>query len=704
MQWTGDRNGGFSRADPAQLYAPPIMDAVHGYQSINVEAQERMPYSLLNWMKRMIGLRKQSKVFGRGTLEFLSAQNRKVLAYVRRHEEELILCVANLARSVQPVELDLSAFKGMTPVEMLGLTEFPRIGELPYFLTLSPYAFFWFRLQQAPTTVGARLATEAGTSPDHLPAFFMGVAWETLLEGNVRTLIEREALVPFLLRQRWFSGKARSIRAARVIDWGVAERGPHPLFLTIVEVEYHDGGRERYFLPLSILTDGVADSLLTNASHLAMARVTGARKGLVADAVGDEAFGPALLRLLDRSDASTKRGVVRPRRTGAFTTLRGEGPLAARRLTVEQSNTSVTFGERLIVKLFRRIEAGPNPDVEIGEYLTSNTSFHRVPRVAAALEYQPAGEGITHLAVAQEFVASQADGWTYALGELGRFFEVVEGQGTPSEDLLLPTHPLALANMAAPPVISELAGAFIDSAQTLGRRTAELHVALASDSNGAAFAPAPFTREDVERLITDAVAQTRRAKAVLEERLDMLPADIATTARDLLGKSDGVIASLQSKRDLELTAALTRVHGDYHLGQVLWAEGDFYVLDFEGEPGRALAERRQKGSPLKDVAGMLRSFSYAAYAGLFAHTHNRQSSFDRLELWARAWKIWSSAAFLRGYLGVAEGAAFLPNDPIERLTLLDLFLLDKAYYELNYELNNRPDWVRIPLHGILELV
>jgi maltose alpha-D-glucosyltransferase / alpha-amylase len=704
MQWTGDRNGGFSRADPAQLYAPPIMDAVHGYQSINVEAQERMPYSLLNWMKRMIGLRKQSKVFGRGTLEFLPAQNRKILAYVRRYEEELILCVANLARSVQPVELDLSAFKGMTPVEMLGLTEFPRIGELPYFLTLSPYAYFWFRLQQAPTTVGARLASEAAASPDHLPAFFMGVAWETLLEGNVRTLIEREALVPFLVRQRWFSGKARSIRAARVIDWGVAERGPHPLFLTIVEVEYHDGGRERYFLPLSILTDGAADSLLANASHLAMARVTGARKGLVADAVGDETFGPALLRLLDRSDASTKRGVVRPRRTGAFTALRGEGPLPARRLSVEQSNTSVTFGERLIVKLFRRIEAGPNPDVEIGEYLTSNTSFHRVPRVAAALEYQPAGEGITHLAVAQEFVASQADGWTYALGELGRFFEVVEGQGTPPEDLLLPTHPLALAHVATPQVISDLAGAFIDSAQTLGRRTAELHVALASDSNGAAFAPAAFTHEDVDRLVSDAVAQTRRANAVLEERLELLPVDIGAAARDLLGKSDGVIRSLQSKRDLEFTAARTRVHGDYHLGQVLWAEGDFYVLDFEGEPGRALAERRQKESPLKDVAGMLRSFSYAAYAGLFAHTHNRQSSFDRLELWARAWKIWSSAAFLRGYLAIAEGAAFLPIDPIQRLTLLDLFLLDKAYYELNYELNNRPDWVRIPLHGILELV
>src|SRR5207253_1315824 len=216
MQWSSDRNGGFSRADPARLYAPPIMDPVYGYEAINVEAQERSAFSLLNWMKRLIGLRKQYRVFGRGTLEFLRSANRKVLAYVRRSGDELILCVANLARSVQPVELDLSAFKGMTPIEMLGLTEFPRIGELPYFLTLSPYSFYWFRLQQAPSPISARVPQEPAGTVEPLPAFFMGVAWDTLLDGSVRTLIEREAVLPFLLQQRWVGGEARSPRAARV--------------------------------------------------------------------------------------------------------------------------------------------------------------------------------------------------------------------------------------------------------------------------------------------------------------------------------------------------------------------------------------------------------------------------------------------------------------------------------------------------------
>ena len=247
MQWTGDRNAGFSRADPARLYAPPIMDPVYGYQAINVEAQERAPFSLLNWMKRLIGLRKQHKVFGRGTLEFLPASNRKILAYIRKYENDVILCIANLARTVQPVELDLSLYRGMIPVEMLGLTEFPRIGELPYFLTLGPYAFYWFSLQHAAHSMTARVVPETATAVPHAPGLLVGAAWETLLEGNVRTLIERDLLLPFLLRQRWYGGKARSARAAHFADWGLLRRGPTPLFLTLVNVTFRRGSGRAVF-------------------------------------------------------------------------------------------------------------------------------------------------------------------------------------------------------------------------------------------------------------------------------------------------------------------------------------------------------------------------------------------------------------------------------------------------------------------------
>ena len=233
------------------------MDPVYGYQSLNVEAQEGSPSSLLNWMKRMIALRKQFKVFGRGTIEFLPAANRKILAYVRRDADDIVLCVANLARTTQPAELDLSAFKGLTPVEMLGLTEFPRIGELPYFITLPAYSFYWFRLQQQAAPIAVQRLTEAAAAPEELPAFFMGVAWETLFDGNVRTLAERESLMPFLQRQRWFGGKARGMQSARFVDWGVLRRDPLPVFLTIAEVTYRDGARDQYFVPLALL-DGPA--------------------------------------------------------------------------------------------------------------------------------------------------------------------------------------------------------------------------------------------------------------------------------------------------------------------------------------------------------------------------------------------------------------------------------------------------------------
>jgi maltose alpha-D-glucosyltransferase/alpha-amylase len=688
MQWTGDRNAGFSRTDPARLYAPVIMDPVYGYQSVSVEAQERSPFSLLNWMKRMIALRKQFKVFGRGSLEFLGAPNRKILAYVRRYEDELVLCVANLSRTVQPVELDLSAFAGMTPVEMLGLTEFPKIGPGPYFLTLPPYYFYWFRLQHAPTPIAAQRAPETAPPVEALPAFFMGVAWETILDGNVRTLIEKESLVPFLQRQRWFGGKARAVRNARFVDWGVIRGGGDPCFLTLVEVAYTAGGSERYLVPLTIVTGGAADAIVAQRPEVALARVTGARKGVVVDGTAVEGCAQALLAVLDGDVRfRTKRGTLRARRTPVFAELRGEGPLAPKRLGGEQSNTSIAYGDRLIVKVLRRIENGPNPDVEIGEYLTTRTGFKRSPRVAAAIEYEGPGEAVAHLAVAQQRIASQADGWNHALAELGRYYDEVEHRHEPPDQ--------------------SFAGGYLASAHLLGRRTAELHLALSADTTNPAFAPETWTRNDAGRLVADAAGQIRRARELIQSDARTIPRDVAVRVRDVVARAQAALHERFDPRRGGMpdgTVSRIRVHGDYHLGQILWAEGDFYILDFEGEPARPLEERRRKESPMKDVAGMLRSFSYAAHAALFARAAGSADALARLEPWARGWQRWTGSAFLNGYLSTARAARFVPSDPVQRAGLLELFLLDKALYELNYELNNRPDWALIPLHGLAELL
>jgi maltose alpha-D-glucosyltransferase/alpha-amylase len=698
MQWTGDRNAGFSRGDPASLYAPLIMDPVYGYQAINVESQEGSPFSLLNWMRRLIALRRQSTVFGRGTLQFLHPANRKVLAYVRRHDDEQILCVANLSRSTQPVELDLSPFKGLTPVEMLGLTEFPRVGDLPYFLTLPGYYSYWFRLQPAAAPIAVQRVKEtpapAETPADALPAFFMGVAWDTLLDGNVRTLIEREALGPFLQRQPWFGGASRALRAARFVDWGLLRRGPHPIFIAIVQADYQDGGREQYFVPLALVDGAHAASVLSSAPHGAVARITGARKGLVVDGAADEATLRALLEIFDRQDTGhTRRGTVRIRRTPAFAQLRGDGDLAPRQLGTGQAGTTIAFGDRMIATLFRRVEPGPNPGVEIAEHLTTKTTFRHAPRAGACLEYEPAGEPpATHLAGVSEFVKSQADGWHHALAELDRFYDDVLGRPGPQAELVPSQAPLELAMEPIPPAMCELSGLSIDGAQQLGRRTAELHLALASAASVPAFAPAAFTQDNVARL----AAQASGRLASLRDALD---AGVATRLeRRLQALRDGTRGPLT-----RLNTARTRIHGNLHLGHVLWSEGDFYLIDFDGDPARPLEERRGTDSPLRDVASLLRSYAYAAYAALLARGARPAEETDRLESWARAWQKWVGASFLKGYLASAGAAPFLPEDPVQRTSLLDLFLIDRALHELKDEIDRRPDWARIPVRGLMEL-
>jgi maltose alpha-D-glucosyltransferase/alpha-amylase len=707
MQWTGDRNGGFSRADPAQLYAPPIMDPVYGYQALNVEAQERAPYSLLHWMKRMIGLRKQSTVFGRGTIEFLPAQTRKVLPYVRRYGDETVLCVANLARSVQPIELNLSAFKGMTPVEMLGLTEFPRIGDLPYFLTLAPYSFYWFRLEQTPPAITARVAPEIASAMPNLPALLVGAAWETVFEGNVRTLIERDLLLPFLHRQRWFGAKSKAARSARIVDWGLVRRGPQPLFVTILEVEFEDGSRERYFLPLTICPYHEVKGLEERAPQAILAHVTGARKGLLFDAWLDDRYARTLLDALEREEQiTTKRGIIRASKTSAFAGIRGGAgeELRISRLPVDQSNTSVVYGDRLILKLFRRLQPGINPDFEIGRELTERAGFTRVPPLAGAFEYATPGTDTTTLAMMQQLVLSQGDGWAHTLDAIARFYEDVDAEAPPAG---VPSSLASYTELLAsdpPERVVRAMGAYLTTAATLGRRTAELHLALASDSSDPAFTPEPFTEHDAESLAAAAARQANRSFDLLTATTPALPADLQASAQLLVQSRHTLLERIRSAPHFQAAASKIRIHGDYHLGQVLWCEEDFVILDFEGEPARPIAERRLKQSPLRDVAGMLRSFSYAAYAGLMVHATSRRAEFDRIEPWAHIWQTAAASAFLRAYFATAEGAPFIPGADSQRDALLHFFVLDKALYELEYELNNRPEWVRIPLRGIFDLL
>jgi maltose alpha-D-glucosyltransferase/alpha-amylase len=703
MQWSGDRNAGFSRADPARLYAPPVMDAVYGYQAINVEAQERTPFSLLQWMKRLIAMRRQHKVFGRGSLEIIYPANRKVLAFLRRDEHETVLVVANLARTVQPAELDLSAFNGLTPVEMVGQTEFPRITDRPYFLTLGPHTAYWFSLVQTPaavTQVPPRQLVETNvTVAEALPSLMVGPDWQGVFDSATRTILERQALGTFLKRQRWFGSKGREIKQARFSDWTMLQRGTEPAFATVASVSYDDGWVDSYTLPLALLGGDAAAAAIRDRPACVLARITGARKGAIVDGFVDDNTRNRLFDVVaDAQEVASKRGSLRGGRTAS-------APLdvpAERKWSAgagDHSNSLAFLGEQFVLKLYRRIEPGPNPELEIARVLDAQ-GFTRVPALIGSLLYERPDLEPGTLAIVQRAITHQGTAWAYALSELGRFYERISASpgGPPDEG----ASGLATAPDGPPPRILALQSWFLNSMGILGRRTAELHLALAR-STDPAFVPEPL---DTAQLLEDCDRMTTHAESVLDllqQQLDTLSEPIRQQAERVLAARPRIRHTIQSIRHVEQGGTRLRIHGDYHLGQVLHVEEDFVIIDFEGEPARPLSERRMKQSPVRDVAGMMRSFGYAAYVGLLAFTVHTPDAFGTLEHWAETWEHWASHAFVTAYRTTLAESTLLP-EPDAWSILCRAFLLDKALYELAYELHSRPDWVRIPLSGVLKLI
>jgi maltose alpha-D-glucosyltransferase / alpha-amylase len=707
MQWTSDRNGGFSRGDTARLFAPPIQDPVYGYQAINVEAQERYPFSLLNWMKRLVAMRKQHPVLGRGALEFVPCSNRRVLAYVRRDERDTILCVVNLSRTVQPAELDLKAYAGLIPIEMFGLTEFPRIGDAPYFLTMGTYSSYWFRLQREPMNVAPRVSVAADPNAEilqALPALLVGVDWQNVLDAGTRVVLERQALVPFLRRQRWFASKAREVKQARFSDWTSVRQGTNPAFLAVVSVEYTDGWSEAYFVPLAMIAGADAERVLKELPAAVLARITGARKGAIVDGLQDDDSCDRMLRLIERGDeVATTRGSVHGARVAAPLDLTGESRWT--RGSVDQSNSLAFFSDRYVLKLFRRIEPGPNPEFEIGRAL-GGVGFTRVPALAGAIEYLRPGLEPGTLAVAQNAVKHQGSGWDFTIDELRRYYERVATRG--SEVVLRSDYSQTSGGQTAvrldqspSPFFAALENWYLSSAATLGKRTAELHLTLAHAS-GSAFAPEPLNGAGIKVLAREMRQHAETALDLLARQIGSLNEASRPFAEAVLAERAALLARFDDLTTVDDAGLRIRVHGDYHLGQVLRTEEDFIILDFEGEPSRSIAERRAKQSPIKDVAGMVRSFSYAAYAALFAHTVHAPEEYTALESWADTWQHWAAEAFLSGYTATIGDSPIAPRGAAWS-ALMCAFVLDKALYELSYELNNRPDWVRIPLIGIRKL-
>ncbi|MGZ5595013.1 MAG: maltose alpha-D-glucosyltransferase [Usitatibacter sp.] len=705
MQWTPDRNAGFSRADPERLFLPPIMDPVYGYEAVNVEAQLRSPSSLLHWTRRLVATRRRYKAFGRGTLSFLEPGNRKVLAFLREHEDEAMLCVANLSRVPQAVELDISRFQGRVPVELFGQESFPPVGKLPYLITLPGHGYIAFRLATDAKPPGWH---EERLSTRRIPVLVLAAGWQEALDRGAgavdpaaifmhttREKLRDQVLLPYLKGRRWFAAKSEALRDVRVSsiapwrgDSGNAWR------VAFVDAALESGDSQRYFLPLALDWESRDFDPAERYGAVAIAKVRHRdRVGLFYAAFANPEFPRDLARAMgaNREDALGKG-----RLAFSSTALYAENAAAldeeSRTPALEQSNTAVFFGNKLFLKAYRRLRVGVNPELELGRFLTEVSAFPHIAPVLGAVEYFEEGfDEPTTLAILQKFVENQGDLWTLICQHLGRAIVMPNAGALPEAG----GAPKQTAESAA-------AGFHLGRMGLLGQRVAQMHRALCVATGDARFDPEPCTAEDLSRW-----------KQAIERELD---ATMAAVEAELPRMGDGpreqvapVAAARERIRERVRGAAArldglakTRYHGDLHLGQVLVAQDDFVIVDFEGEPGRTLEERRAKSSPLRDVAGMLRSFSYASHAALLRREAGAPASADAAAA-LHTWEREATHHFIEGYLKSAQGLASVPADPESFHALVDLFLLEKALYELRYEIANRPDWIAIPARGLTEL-
>jgi maltose alpha-D-glucosyltransferase/alpha-amylase len=674
MQWTSDRNGGFSRSDPARLYLPVIMDPVYGHQSVNVEAQTRSISSLLNWTKRLIGVRKSTNVFGRGSLSFIRPSNRTVLCYVRQHENETILCVANLSRLAQAAELDLNPWKGRVPQEMVGRSTFPRIGDGPYVVTLAPYGFFWFLLCDQPEP-----QVQAQSTPREFTTLVWSEGWASLQSSRARFALEHDVLPAFLMERRWFAGKAGGPPAVELNAVVPFERQAPDAALAIIGADANGQAEHRYLLPLMVKwmrLERIGPSL-TNA--VAAIR-RGPREGSLLDAASDRDFIMPLLNSIylgDTINQTERRLECSP--TAAF---RQMPPPMVEKVAApqgDQSNTTVFVNASFVVKILRRVNEGIHPEIEMGRFLLEQTEYRNVPDLLGSVELVE-GDKRSALVVAHRFVENQGDAWTVTGAYLGRFID---------EQRVL---------SASSPAESDELAAYLQRLRQMARRTAELQSALASRPDIPDFAPEPIAPADIMAWTERLIERASRTFDLVERKQGDLGETERTIADRLLQTRQAIVDHVRQFLPPSISAAKIRHHGDFHLGQILVVKDDAFILDLEGEPGRSLVERRQKAPAARDVAGLIRSIDYSTTAALLNAVNLTADERAILTPKLEIWREHATEAFWETCRALADPALW-PADAAEARKLLDFFLLEKAFYEIEYELMNRPAWLHVPLDG-----
>ncbi|HLP76696.1 MAG TPA: maltose alpha-D-glucosyltransferase [Candidatus Paceibacterota bacterium] len=703
MQWSADKNAGFSRVSPQALFLPIILDPEYHYEAVNVDIEQQNLHSLLWWTKRVLALRKRWKVFGTGTMEFLQPENRKVLVFLRQCDGETVLVVANLSRYPQPVSLDLSRFQNYRPVELFGRTEFPPITANPYPLTLSPHSAFWFSLE--PVSTGR----SRETAPHLCKVLVAGERWQELLTGRERSDFEL-CLPGYLQRRRWFSGRG-DIKSVRIRELLPLPLSSEQSFLAVLLVEFAQFDPEEYLLPVAFATGDAAGHIERENPHFLLARVQvedSGKEGILYDAAADTQFSHFLFEMLARQRTfKAEQGQINAISTPE---LRASPEIPAPEQTAiktEQRNTAILYADRYFLKLFRRLETGINPGLESAQFLAER-NFPSVPAFAGALELQRPNGDHALFGIMTRYVPNAQDGWHFTLDALRRYFDRVQTMPASAiEDASGDSSLVDLAERDLSKTSVQVLGTFFETARLLGQRTGELHLALASDPDNRDFAPEPFTPFYQRSLYQSFRNHLTYHFQALQRELPNIPQSAQPLAKRVLAMRDTMLARFRTVHQSALDTVRIRCHGNFHLGHVLHTGKDFVVIDFEGEPARSLSERRIKRPALRDVAAMIRSLDCAAHAALFnqgdaGNLHEEQ--LRALMPWTQFWSRWMSASFLGSYLKTVRDSNLVPKPLAGISVLLDAFVLDRALTEMGNDLTTRPHWLHVSLQSILQLM
>lgn len=699
MQWNADRNAGFSQANPQRLYLPLILDPQYNYESVNVELQSKNTSSLLWWTKRMIATRKKYKAFGRGNLQFIPTENAKVLVFTRTYQEQVMLIVANLSRYPQAAEIDMDAYQGFVPVEITSKNRFPQIkADYPYFFTLGAHACQCFELVKE--VIGVADQTE-------LPLLEVKT-WKNILQKEALQQLENDILPAYLLQMPWFDGKEQ-IESIKITGHAEVPMAENDAFFLLIEVAYQNGFPDKFQLPVAFGKAVFSSKIQESCPQAVLCKlIVNEEEGVLYDAIYGIDLQMAILELAAHHHVIYVKDseLIFHGNKLLNDHLAGQAKIKPRVLSATQVNTLIIYDNALCIKIFRKLDYVINSDLEISRFLTLHTNFRNTPALEGSIEWKfPNGNLV--LGMLQEVVQSNSDGWTYMLDRMTDFNERV------------------IAMPDVPPIISALKGTLTNSLiykdmpaylielldntlanriHTLGQRTGELHLALASGTSFPEFAPEEYSLHYQRSLYSGLQALVRTSFSLLNQKLGGLTDKEKVVAKEVLEMKQEILLIFKTIYSKRIEADKIRVHGDYNLEQVLFTGKDFFILDFEGNPERRFSERRIKRSALRDVASMVRSFNYVAYRSLYADNQIREEDIAKLLPFAEQWYHYTSGFFMKAYLDTVKDAGFVPKEKEGLDTLMQVFLLEKALKELVYELKHRPDWLMIPLKGIIQLV